>query len=93
MVRRNSGLARPVLSIFEDMSSLWHVKEVLSLADLYNTWLNCDDVIDHDLNTAKYILDDGLRNISAGTVITTDGEVVRFACKHSVFFVCKCDCY
>lgn len=33
---------------------------------------------------AKNILDEGLRNISAGTVDYTDGEGVRLACKHSL---------
>ena len=39
--------------------------------------------VNTDLNAAKNILEEGIRNISAGTVDYTDGGGVRLARKHS----------
>lgn len=61
-----------------------YVNKDLSLKDREWTCPQCGELIDRDLNAAKNILDEGLRNISAGTVDYTDGEGVRLACKHSL---------
>lgn len=60
-----------------------YVNKDLSLKDREWTCPQCGELIDRDMNAAKNILDEGLRNISAGTVDYTDGEGVRLACKHS----------
>ena len=65
--------------------SLSYVKEDLSLSEHYYTCTNCGELIGRDMNAAKNILAEGLRNISAGTVdYNTDREGVRLACKHSL---------
>lgn len=54
-----------------------HVNENLKLSD--RTWIctECGESIDRDLNAAMNILDEGLKNKSAGTVDHTDGDKVR----------------
>ena len=61
-----------------------YVKEDLTLKD--REWIcpQCGELIDRDLNAAINILNEGLKNISAGTVDYTDGEGVRLVYKHSL---------
>lgn len=75
------------------MPALWSFQEGLSFSDCYYSCPNCGELIDRDLNAAMNILDEDLRNTSGKIFYCTDGECVRLACKHSDFFVCKCDCY
>ena len=53
-----------------------YVKEDLSLKDREWICQVCGNVIDRDLNAAINILNEGLKNISAGTVDYTDGADV-----------------
>ena len=60
-----------------------YVKKDLSLKD--RTWKcpHCRQMIDRDLNAAINILNEGIRNISAGTVDYTEGADVRPTCRLS----------
>lgn len=54
-----------------------YVKEYLSLNDRYWKCPHCGQTIDRDLNASINILNEGIRNISAGTVDYTEGADVR----------------
>ena len=60
-----------------------HIHKDLKLKDREWTCPQCGELIDRDMNAAKNILDEGLRNISAGTVDYTGGGEVRLARKHT----------
>lgn len=60
-----------------------YVNKDLKLKDREWTCQQCGELIDRDMNAAKNILDEGLRNISAGTVDYTGGGEVRLARKHT----------
>lgn len=58
-----------------------YVKEDLSLDDRIWECPKCGSLIDRDLNASINILNEGIKNISAGTVDYTGGDDVRLACK------------
>lgn len=58
------------------------VNEGLKLSDRQWTCPHCGEVIDRDVNAAKNILSEGLRNISVGHTDYTDGDRVRLNDEH-----------
>ena len=60
-----------------------YVKKDLPLKDRKWKCPHCGHMIDRDLNAATNILNEGIRNISAGTVDYTEGADVRPTCRLS----------
>ena len=58
------------------------VNEGLKLSDRQWVCPHCGEVIDREVNAAKNILSEGLRNISVGHTDYTDGDRVRLGNKH-----------
>ena len=54
-----------------------HHSKILQLKDREWTCPHCGNTLDRDVNAAMNILQEGLRNTSAGTVDYTDGADVR----------------